>query len=326
MKPLEELSLELLAACPEGNAAASPLNAAMAALLAGRLSPEGIPDRWRGLGDAESSAEAAGAMLASAVFVPAGIARKDMPPMGRRESVLTYGDETEARRKGDAWISEATAGLLAAAPISSPDQEHVTLISAAGFKGTWRVPFDRAATKVAPFASPVGEFRVPMMTRQGTMGYAAGPGWKAVTLDYEGGMQFVALVRSDGIPDVGALLGATSFRYPKVRLALPRFAVETTLDLLPTSIGKEAGERPPYLAVEGLRGDIVLEKAEHSCCVRTDESGTVATATTEFSYLCRSAIREEVEDAVFDRPFAFAIRTAEGVPVFVGRVTEPERA
>lgn len=328
MLPLNEVPLELLAACPAGNAAVSPLNTAMAVVLAGHLSPEGVPERWAGLDAAEDAAERAGTRIAAAAFVPTSLARPEMPDLGSREKAYTFSSEGEAHAKGDAWISEATGGLLESAPISAADQEHITLISAAGFKGTWTVPFAKSATKIVPFLAPDGEFKVPMMTRTGTMGFASGPGWRAVEIPYEGGMRFLALVRSDGTADPKALLDLSrgGFRYPKVRLALPRFSLETRLDLMGTSIGREAAGRKPYLAVEGLRGDIILEKAEHVCRVKTDEEGTVATATTEFSFLARCAMPDPVEEAVFDRPFAFALVADDGTPVFVGRIEEPERA
>ena len=69
--------------------------------------------------------------------------------------------------------------------------------------------------------------------------------------------------------------------------------------------------------------EIWLDKVEHGVRVMADEEGVKAAAYT-VELLCGAGMPpEEKMDFVLDRPFMFVIRSAEGIPLFVGIVERP---
>lgn len=321
---LADLALELLAACPDGNAAVSPLNAAMCVELGGDLSSGGVPDRWAGLARAEEAAALGGCRLDARAFLPAGLAVPGVP------RTAVFSSPAEATALGAAWAEEASGGLIAGnrvRPAGGPLD--VTLFSLAAFDGKWACPFKHEDTAPAEFRG-TGPVLAMHATRE--LAHARGEGWAAVELPYlpeDGGLRFVALVREDGTPDVAALLGLLggTLERGRVQLLLPRFSAgtpESRLDLMGTSLAREASGLSLDRAVAAEALPVALAGAWHDCRVDLDEEGTVATAVTEMLLLAACMMQEEPPVPIaFDRPFAFAIAAGD-VPVFVGRVVRPE--
>ena len=90
--------------------------------------------------------------------------------------------------------------------------------------------------------------------------------------------------------------------------------------------GKRAISMNMALALEKaleIPAEIWLNKVEHGVRVMADEEGVKAAAYTA-ELLCGSAMPpDEKMDFVLDRPFMFVIRSAEGIPLFVGIVERP---
>jgi serpin B len=113
-----------------------------------------------------------------------------------------------------------------------------------------------------------------------------------------------------------------------VNLALPRFSLESTIDLLPalaalgmitaTTDGADFGDLSP----EPLRVDQFTQQA----VVDIDEEGVKAAAVTVVAMARAAGPRPDpvVLDLAFDRPFAFALVDPElGLPLFTGWVADP---
>jgi serpin B len=112
-----------------------------------------------------------------------------------------------------------------------------------------------------------------------------------------------------------------------VRLALPRFHLETQLGLVP--VLQQLG------MVQAFGGDadfagitdatrLAIGAVAHSAYIDVDEEGTEAAAATGITMAAMAMVREQAAEVTVDRPFLFAITdTVTGLPLFLGRVTDP---
>ena len=66
-----------------------------------------------------------------------------------------------------------------------------------------------------------------------------------------------------------------------------------------------------------------LSNVRQAARVKVDEEGVEAAAFTEMS-VCTSSLPMGVVEMKLDRPFLFAIYDANGLPLFVGTVYQPE--
>ncbi|MBO0787264.1 MAG: serpin family protein, partial [Actinobacteria bacterium] len=113
----------------------------------------------------------------------------------------------------------------------------------------------------------------------------------------------------------------------RVRLALPRFRQQAGYDLVPVLRGLGVtdafGGQADFGAIteaERLRLGVVA----HSAFIDVDEQGTEAAAATAAVAFAAAMTGGEVVVLTVDRPFLFAITdTGTGLPLFLGRVTEP---
>src|SRR6266511_247896 len=182
-----------------------------------------------------------------------------------------------------------------------------------------------------------GTTEVVMLHRRGSLGYAAGDGWRAVELPYRGGRLVMDVI----LPDEGRfdrfrdgleverlreLLGALDSR--EVRLALPRFDFDSDLDLRAPlqALGMriaftDAADFSGITDEAALRVDRVVQRAH----VEIDERGTTAAAATGATMQLVSVVTPSrpIELRV-DRPFLFAVRDRmTGALLFIGQVTNP---
>ena len=77
------------------------------------------------------------------------------------------------------------------------------------------------------------------------------------------------------------------------------------------------------LIIGGIAPGLFISQAAHAANITVDEWGTEAAAVTGVA-MATSGPPPTVEEFHADRPFAFAIvGGADGVPLFVGRVSDP---
>ena len=247
----------------------------------------------------------------------------------------------EARRDINTVIAEQTAGKITdlLAPGTIQAATRLVFANAVYLKAAWAHPFPAAATSDASFHPAPGQERaVPMMHLTARLGYLRGDGYQAVTLPYRGGPLAMTVVLPDGPPGdfgpvtgqlaiaglAGLLAGATG---RQVRLALPRFHLETQLGLVP--VLQQLG------MVQAFGGDadfagitdatrLAIGAVAHSAYIDVDEEGTEAAAATGITMAAMAMVREQAAEVTVDRPFLFAITdTVTGLPLFLGRVTDP---
>ncbi len=248
------------------------------------------------------------------------------------------GDPEAARGIINDWVRQQTEGRIRdLLPPGAVDAlTRLVLTNAIYFNAAWAEPFDRRDTREGPFYLLDGsQVTVPMMRQTANYGYAAGEGFQAVELPYDGGELAMVIL----LPDAGRLeefensLDAgrvqeilSGLAYQQVTLTMPRFRVESDFSLADTlaAMGMPAAFEPGQADFSGMDGshNLSISRILHKAFVVVDESGTEAAAATAV-VVGLTALMPQVEVTV-DRPFIFLIRDRQtGTILFVGRVVHP---
>jgi serine protease inhibitor len=235
----------------------------------------------------------------------------------------------------DAWVAEATGGLITALPADVPPDALLVLAGVLALTARWAAPFDPAATRPRRFTPAGGPgAEVPMMHRR----LAPEDAWTMGGRDGEVVVAELACAGRDGArvrfalgppgaPPASVMAAAWAPRdtgepvtADRVTLAVPRFALRTHLDVtahLPglgvrLALGADADFRP--LSAEALRIDQVVQES----VLKVAEEGVEAAAVTQITMTRAAYVRpRQVLDVVLDRPFACAVVDASGrVPLF----------
>jgi len=129
---------------------------------------------------------------------------------------------------------------------------------------------------------------------------------------------------ADRLQSKGSRLG----RGPDVKLWLPKFKIEETLELSEVlhRMGMTSLFTEGSADLSGIDGTHLLyaSKVVHKAFVDVNEEGTEAAAATAAGYIQYSLMDVEVDFRV-DRPFLFFIREEKTKAIlFLGRVVRPE--
>lgn len=252
-------------------------------------------------------------------------------------------DPENARKTINGWVEDETHKKI---PELIPQgvitrDTRLSLTNALYLKAPWATEFSPAGD--GPFTTAAGSTVTSKRMRQDeTMAYTRGNGWQSVRIPYLGGTLAMTLV----VPDKGKLdpvgreladpstmktmLAPTARR--SVTLTMPLFDldVKTPLNDVLKSIGLTAPFDPAPSDFEPMSddpkiGSLAVTDVRHQATVTVDEHGTEAAAATSVT-VGETSARMPVDPVtiVVDRPFYFAITTtADVLPLFVGRVTDP---
>lgn len=253
-------------------------------------------------------------------------------------------DPDKATNQINAAVAGQTNGMIPHLfPANSLDSStRMVLTNAVYLAASWAQAFDPKLTSPAPFTRPDGSVvQVPMMHQdpnddpeQRPFGYAAGPGYQAVTLPYTGGKlaatvllpsgtslkPLLDLLRANGLPSM-----LKSVHPAGVDIAMPKFTLSSNVDLTATlaTLGMPTAfsDRADFSGITTAE-QLNIQTVQHDVMVRVDEHGTTAAAATGVGMQATSAVaRTEV---IVNRPFLLVITdTATGGTLFLARVTNP---
>jgi serpin B len=246
----------------------------------------------------------------------------------------------QARQLINKVIAEQTEGRIAdlLGPGSIGAATRLVLASAVYLKAAWAHPFPAGATTPAPFHPAAGPpVTAAMMRLTARLGYLRGDGYQAVVLPYRGGRLAMAVVLPDsppGLPGLtgrlaaGGLAGLLAGAAPqRVRLGLPRFRLRGRFALRPAlqwlGVTAAFGAEADFTGITGAER-LAVSEVVHSAFIDTGEQGTEAAAATGVTMVAAAMATGRTVELTVDRPFLFAITdTASGLPLFLGRVTDP---
>jgi serpin B len=248
------------------------------------------------------------------------------------------------RQQINDWVAQHTEDkiqdLLPPGVIN--EMTRMVLANAIYFIASWNTPFEESNTQDDTFTLLDGStVTVSMMNQEESFGYVLGDGFQAVELPYLGGDVTMFAI----MPDAGTFdqfesgLDAAQFdaihsqlTYGDVQLTMPRFKIETDLNL-----------KPPMIALgmtDAFDGNLAnfsrmfdpsssdklyISDALHKAYINVDEAGTEAAAATAL-IIAATAMPMPTEPVIIrlDRPFIYAIYDRPtGSILFLGRVTNP---
>lgn len=346
VSPLSVAAALALVHAGSGGATAAELAALVdPAVARGRFYNERLPGLWRALtvppGGPVTLASRLWARADVATAVPADYAGRMAQRFGATVGIFAGAAPEQARQDINAWVSGQTRGaipqLLPQGSVKGSTK--LVLANAMHFKSPWEQPFEPQATVPRPFATPDGVRSVPTMVSQRVVRRAVLDRMDVLELPFAVGGHRL-LVAMPQAPETlavaearlgGSELASWSERLRPVtcRLHLPRFSVAPRVASLKAPL-QALGVRQAFSDRADLKPMLgsaavgtQLDEVFHAAGVDVDERGGEATAATAITMVAKS-LQMPAPDCAVDRPFLFAIvhgRT--GVPLFVGRVTDP---
>lgn len=238
----------------------------------------------------------------------------------------------------DAWVREATGGLIDRLPVGPTARTALLLVSALALKARWEKPFDGVATRDLPFTDASGRTR-PVATMSAEVPAAdawtvpdasggrtrvvelrcraegAGPAVRVRFVLGEPGREPVSVLPAAWAPEAERL----PVDADEVRLLLPRLSLRTRIDVTPqlARLGLAIGSGGPA-DLSGISGGAPLALGEvvQETVLRIAEEGVEAASATA-SPVFLSAGPERIERIAFDRPFGVVVLDGDGAtPLF----------
>lgn len=250
---------------------------------------------------------------------------------------VTMGTDEADQALAD-WVAEQTRGLIGSEGKvleTSRDTLNV-LASTLYYKAGWSDEFNDRLTEEDIFTAADGtETKVDFMHRTQDATFLRQDGYQAASLSTTSGQMIFVLpdegvTPADLLADPDFLYDAVNFEngtWGEVQWSVPKFDVESELDLKPTLEGlgitdvfdPAVSDFTPLTDLEPVWLDLVKQIAR----VKVDEKGVEAAAVTLMADSGGSAPPEDSKICVMDldRPFLFLIRS-EGVTLFVGVVEQ----
>ena len=240
------------------------------------------------------------------------------------------------------WINQQTGGLLEKqiGDLSLDPQTIMALASTLYFQGKWGVKFLEQNTYAEDFHAVSGDITCDFMHESTLGNYYWGDQFTAVgkwLQDSGGTVWFLLpdegvaveeLLEDQQVMDFLMANGEWENRqYLIVNLSLPKFDITSQLDLTQglqelgvTDVFREDVSDFSPMTTEAE--NVFVSQAQQHVRVTVDEEGVTAAAAVVFEIGGGASPTDEV-DFVLDRPFLFAVTSADGLPLFVGIVHQP---
>ncbi|MBI5478214.1 MAG: serpin family protein [Deltaproteobacteria bacterium] len=237
------------------------------------------------------------------------------------------------------WVEQQTEGKIKdlLEPGTVTGDTRLVLTNAIYFNAQWKEVFPTENSVDGPFTLLDGSsVTVPTMALYAEYGHAAGAGYQAVELAYDGDELAMLIV----LPDAGrfaevetSLDGAAvsalaaSLEQKNLTLTMPKWTVDTKLSVKEQleGLGMTDAFAPPTADFTGINGGVEplwISDVIHQAHVLVNEYGTEAAAATAV-IMVGGAMPDPLRvDAL--RPFIYVIRDRPtGTILFVGRILNP---
>lgn len=237
------------------------------------------------------------------------------------------------------WISDETEAkikdLIPKGSITTLTK--LVLTNAIYFNAAWLSPFDENNTRQDGIFHLADNTRitVPMMSQTGYFKYAAGDGYQAVELPYDG-REFSMLIflpepggfeKFEASLDAGQVDMDDNLCLSYLHLTMPRFEYEFSLGLRKAlkAMGMKDAFNAGVADFSGMDGTYALyiDDIIHKAFISVNEAGTEAAAATAV-IMSATAIPQSPAELALNRPFIFFIRDVKtGTILFAGRILNP---
>ena len=224
----------------------------------------------------------------------------------------------------NSWVSDQTNGMIPFL-VEDASQSAAVLVNALYLKTLWPEAFDESP--LTDFTTVSGEkVQKEFITRTAKFDYYSDDACQLVILPLQGWVKMAVVLGDAG--GLSEKLSAANTR--KVRVTIPKFEVETSLDkkelvdyLKSIGCGRmfiDGGAQFDPMFTEGIYVDDIIQKAK----VKVDENGLEAAAATAVIMMRNTALPnpEEPVDFTADQPFRFVIYREDAAPelLFWGQI------
>jgi serpin B len=250
-----------------------------------------------------------------------------------------FTDPNAARLVINDWVEQQTEGKIKdlLEPGTVTGDTRLVLTNAIYFNAQWKDVFPKENSQDGQFNLLDGSsVTVPMMANYTEYGYAAGAGYQAVELPYDGDELAMLIV----VPDAGrfaeveasldgaAVAGLAAGLEPHaLTVTLPKWTNDTKFSCKDQlqGLGMTDAFSPPTADFTGINGGVEplwISDVIHQAHVLVNEYGTEAAAATAV-IMVGGAMPDPLRVDV-DRPFIYVIRDRPtGTILFVGRILNP---
>ncbi len=241
------------------------------------------------------------------------------------------------------WLNEMTGDLLKEQTSSlgfDPDTI-AALASTIWLKARWVNTFEEAFTVPDTFHGAGGDRQADFMHEDGIGTLYLGENFTVYEKYLTGTGSMLFILPAEGVSPEALLKDEELGRFltmedpwewdnsknVMIHAAIPKFDLTSSLDLISglkelgieKAFDAKASDFTPLTEVP----EICISRALHNARVKIDEEGIEAAAYTAIM-AAGAALVEEEAYFTLDRPFVFAVRSYEGVPLFTGVVNQTE--
>lgn len=308
---------------------------------------EDVEDRtaalWEGL---SQDSERAKCLLGNSLWIDnAGTCRKETADrMEEKLHASVFEGKMGSEQMNEAfhdWLNEMTGDLLKdqAQSLTFDPDTIAALASTIWLKAGWSDPFEEAFTAPDTFHGAGGDIQADFMHQDGIGTLYLGENFTVYEKYLVGAGSMLFILPAEGVSpqalledeELGRLLTMEepweweNTKSAMIHASIPKFDLTTSLNLVPglKALGIEKAfdaQTSDFSPLTDASG-ICIDQAVHSARVKIDEEGIEAAAFTAMM-AAGAALIEEEADFTLDRPFVFAVRSVEGVPLFTGVVNQ----
>lgn len=260
-------------------------------------------------------------------FLPDYLASVQRDYDGEAKSFAT---PSQALQEVNTFVKDGTKGMIPKLLEEVDPATAAILVNAVSFKDKWEVPFEKDKTVSRDFQTPEGTVKVAMMSgKEGFFakkedGFIFGSGTFKTGLKITFALPpaakdspescFPALLKA---AKEGVTEPAQTFQIPRLRSEFNWNLKKTMMDM---GVEKAFGPGADFSKMMG--GGVFISEALQKTFVEFDEEGVKAAAATAV-LMTKSAVPQSGVAFIADRPFAYVIHDAKGMPFFVGVVRDP---
>ena len=308
---------------------------------------EDVEDRtaalWEGL---SQDSERAKCLLGNSLWIDdAGSYRKETADrMEEKLHASVFAGEMGSAEMNEAfhdWLNEMTGDLLKdqTQSLSFDPDTIAALASTIWLKARWSDPFEESFTAPDTFHGAGGDTQADFMHASGIGTLYMGENFTVYEKYLIGAGSMLFILPAEGVSPEALLEDEELGRFltmedpwewentksAMIHASIPKFDLTTSLDLVPglKALGIEKvfdTETSDFSPLTDASG-ICIDRAVHNARVKIDEEGIEAAAYTAMM-AAGAALVEEEAYFTLDRPFVFAVRSMDGVPLFTGVVNQ----
>lgn len=231
------------------------------------------------------------------------------------------------------WIAENTNGTLAP-EIELMPNEIMTILNTVYFKGQWQDEFFESETKQDSFYLEDGtETKCDFMNRGSASAFVKGDGFIRSSLGFANHMKMEFVLPDEGVSVESLLSSPEKLKevleggtgdYGIVTWSVPKFGYDCSFNLVDTL--KESGVNHAFSDEADFSGITDnwanIGNVTQGTHIAVDEKGVEASACTQID-VCGTGAPTEKVDMILNRPFLYAITTADNTPLFIGVCSNP---